>query len=170
VSHVSLISDVPIRDIDALEAALEELREGGTNIYMIAKKGPRLFSSDQTRAYAKACSFTIALPNAKYDIGVQPMDEKNEAIKLEDLEKNPDKLSHYNLITDFWNGSIASQLSTARPADNDEYQNVFSLGKLMTGYSKYAIINYALRNGCETSEITVDANGDIEFEFEVEAA
>lgn len=164
MSHVSLISNVPVKDIYALQMAVEELAEQGLNIRMIAQKdlegntnpdfkGPRLYNSQQMKQYAK-CAYTIQLPKANYDIGVN---------EVKDDDKN---FLRYDLLTDFWAGSVASQLGTALPSEDDR-SNEFSLGKLMQRYTKYAIVNASLKQSRSVGEITMDAHGDIHLEIEV---
>jgi hypothetical protein len=128
MSHTTKINSVPIKDISALNAAVDELKSLGINCELVEKQQPRMYYNNQ----GGVCDFVLKLHDTKYDVGFQK-DETDGT---------------YKIIYDDYMGYVKGKLGAACPLPNTQEERLqHSVGKLMQLYSKHATINAATLQG-----------------------
>lgn len=148
MSHVTVIKSVPIKDIRAIEAAVRSLQADGVRCELRQNQGPRLYSSEQTRAH-KNCAYTLYLPDSAYDVGF-------EAIKDSD-----GRITHYEAVTDFYTGGVERALGFNDRKGNED-PNLIKMGKFYQRYSEYATMYAAQDQGYDV-ERQVDPYGNVQL-------
>jgi len=162
MSHTTEIKAVPIRDINALRAAVNELKAKGINVELVQNENPRMYYSDQLQRHlgtkSETCDYVVKVKDAKYDIG---------------FIKNDD--GTYSMVFDDWQKSIKKVLGAEQKnAGRDEHwagrrdateQTLHSVGKLTQAYSKHAAINAATTKGYQVTGTHTDADGNIHLEI-----
>lgn len=143
MSHTTTIKSVKIQDIDALRAAVEELRQSGVNCELAQNVKPRMFYETQ---HAE-CDYVLVLKDCKYDVG---------------FDKQAD--GSYVPVFDEWGNHVGSEIGAAcpmpkTPEDRAQHQ----IGKLMQNYAKHAAINAAVHQGYVVEGVTTDTAGNIQL-------
>lgn len=113
MSHNTIIKDVKINDLDALRAAITELKTEGVQIDL--NETARKFRTWEGQP--DACDICIQLPRERFDVG---------------LVRQPD--GSYLPVYDHMllgNGSISCEY---RPGDRDRYQDRHAIAKLVQRY------------------------------------
>ena len=161
MSHTTEVKSVPIRDINAVRAAVAELKRQGINVELKQDAVPRMYYKDQMQRHmgrkSEVCDYVIELKDAKYDIA---------------LIKNDD--GTFSPVFDDWQKSIANQVGQKFDGKaehwsgkkDDTEQSLHSIGKFLQSYSKHAAINAATAQGYRVNGSHTDAQGNIQLELE----
>lgn len=144
MSHTTTIKSVPIKDVQALKAAVKELQDAGVKCELRENCMPRMYSEGQARAVG-TCDYVLHLPNSRYDVGF---------VKQAD--------GSYAPAFDEWSGQVAGTLGAACPLPNTaEGKAQHAIGKLMQSYGKHAAINQARREGYTVESAKHDNKGNL---------
>lgn len=147
MSHTTKVSTVPIKDISALQSAVQELKDQGINCELVENQQPRMYYRDQSGK----CDYVLKLHDTKYDVG---------------FEKQED--GSYAPIFDEWNNYVGSQIGNKYvAAENNDSVRQAKIGKLMQAYTKNAAINQATAQGYMVSNSYTDNDGNIQLEITV---
>ena len=133
MSHTSVIDAVKITDINALKAAVEELRKSGIDIKLVKGGTPRAFFANQTGL--GPADYVLHLGGSPYDVG---------------LYLNPESKS-YEARTDLYGGYVAKVLGAK--AQGKETAGQASLGRLYQGYAIHAAMRQAAKQGYTVSRV-----------------
>lgn len=125
MSHTSTVSTIKIQSVTALRAAVAELNSQGIACTLVEGATPRAYFSDQP-GLGKA-DFVLALPEARYDVGLYKVD------------------GGYEARTDFYAGSVAACLGA--PARSEETRGQAQMGKLFQAYGIHAAMEAARKKG-----------------------
>jgi len=156
MSHTTKIKSVPIRDRQAIAAAVAELRRGGVNVELETNAEPRMYYADQLKNQLgredEKCDYVLRLKDSKYDVGL---------IKEEDGTFSP--------VFDSWAGHVKTQLGATRLPDEatEDSKKLMPIGKFMQAYSKHAAMNAAVAKGYRVNSATTDANGNVQLRLSV---
>lgn len=154
MSHTTEIKAVPIRDIQALRAAVSELKSKGINIDLVQNENPRMYYSDQLQRHlgteSETCDYVVKVNDASYDVGF---------IKQED--------GTYSMVFDDWKKSVDKVLGAEGDTQSSDAaeRTMRSVGKLTQAYSKHAAINAATTKGYQVTGTHVDSDGNIHLEI-----
>lgn len=142
MSHTTSIKAIKIQSITALQSAIEELKQSGLAISMVAGATPRAYFSNQ-QGMGKA-DYVIQLGSCPYDVGLYKTDDGYEA------------------RTDFWMGHVEKVLgATPRNKDNAEQAK---MGRLFQMYGVHATMEQCRRNG-QSVRRTTKADGTVALEI-----
>lgn len=147
MSHTTTISQVPIKDSNALREAAKDLQKEGVPCTLVENAKPRMYYSHQE----EKCDFVLKLEKASYDIG---------------FRKNPD--GSYSPFTDLFGGSVAAQLCAKKmpPPKNTQEQHQHAIGRLMAHYSKHATINTGKKAGLALKQCKENKQGGYDIVFD----
>ena len=141
MSHTTTLSNVAIRDIQALNKAVSELQADGINCELVEKAVPRMYFSEQ----GEECDYVLKLKDGKYDVGF----------------KYESKQDAYVPVLDTYNNHVGKQIGATCPMPGSpEGRAQHAMGRLMQGYAKNAAINSAVKNGYSVDQVTVDEEGN----------
>ena len=130
MSHTTAITAVVISDVNALQAAINELASEGVKCSLLENCKPRAYSSGQEGM--GTAPYVVKLNDATYDVG---------------LYDNGD--GGFEARTDFWNGSVEKVLGVETNVNEEREQA--RLGKLFQRYAVCATENHAALNGYSTT-------------------
>ncbi len=154
MSHTTEIKAVPIRDIAALRAAVNELKAKGINIDLVQNENPRMYYADQLQRHlgtdSETCDYVVKVNDASYDVGFIKQDDGT-----------------YSMVFDDWKKSVNNVLGcegNSQSSDAAE-KTMRSVGKLTQAYSKHAAINAATTKGYKVTGTHVDSDGNIHLEI-----
>lgn len=158
MSHTTTVKSVPIRDIAALQAAVQELHDKGINLTLERNAVPRMFYKDQLQKHlgqsSETCDYVIKIHDADYDIGLLKQDDGS-----------------YTPVFDDWRQSIAKQVGAPfagkvehwSGAKDDTEQTLHSIGQIIQSYTKHATINAAVSSGYVVEGTVEHQDGSIEL-------
>ena len=158
MSHTTTIKSVPIRSVNALRAAVQELKGKGIKCDLVENEVPRMYYANQ---HGK-CAFVLKLHDSQYDVG---FDQQKDGT--------------YAPVLDIWNQQIAKQVgttlldwSTTRAKDTAEQRAMRKdhqshIGQLLQGYSKHAAIQTATSKGYMVQSCTVGADMQVHIKLSV---
>lgn len=150
MSHTTVIKSVPIKDINALEKAVQELKDKGVNCDLVQNQKVRMYSVAQSNSLG-VCDYVLKLHDSPYDVGF---------VKQAD--------GTYSPAFDDWSGHVKRNVGTSCPVPNTaEAKHQANIGALMQGYSKHAAINSAVNSGYIVESTTVDAEGNVHLTLSV---
>lgn len=172
MSHTTSVKSVPIKSVNALRSAVSELQSQGIKCELVANAVPRMYYRDQIARHVKAknpndyhfhdnpeeCDFVLKLPDAYYDIGFL-RDKKGNLVPFFDDYDYSGMGSNgtgsrgikavlgakFQGATEHWSGQ--------REAGQ---QQLHSVGKLLQGYSKHAVMEQAAAHGKTMQSCVVD--------------
>jgi len=163
MSHTTSVRSVPIKDVQALHSAVDELVAMGVNCRLVANAKPRMYYSDQLRRHlgrdSEIADYVLQLTDARYDVAFLKQDDGS-----------------YTPVFDDWQKSVANQIGAKFSGRvehwsgnrQDTEQTLHSIGKLLQQYSKHAAINTALGEGYSvTGELLDEETGHIHLELTV---
>lgn len=146
MSHTTTIDAVAITDVDALKAAIKELKDNGIRCDLLENKKPRAYSANQ-EGMAHPADFVLHLHDSPYDVG---------------LYKNEDNA--YEARTDLWNNHVAKILGV--PAGPGESKEQAALGKLFQTYAIHAATRKAVQQGYNVTRVTKE-DGSVQLRVAV---
>ncbi len=126
MSHTASIKAVTIQSIAALRAAIAELNQKGKGLSLVENEKPRAYFASQ--AGMEQAPFVIKIANAKYDIGLYPLEGGG-----------------YEARTDFWGGSVEQVLGVQACSATSKEQA--KLGVLFQNYAIHAAMEAARKKG-----------------------
>ena len=134
MSHTSTVSSIVIVDVDALKAAIAELKSNGVPCELLENMVPRAYYPNQ-QGLNQPARYILRLNGAPYDVAFY----QNEA------------KSGYEARADFFGGGIEKHLGVKQeegvPADQCR------LGKLYNLYAVHATMRQAVRKGYKVSRV-----------------
>lgn len=143
MSHTTTIGTVAIRDLQALQQAVNELKATGVDCTLVQNAKPRMYYTHQE----VQCDWVLKIPTAKYDVG---------------FEKQKD--GSYVPFTDLYGGSVGQTIGASCPMPNSpDGKAQHAIGKLMQNYTKNATVNQARRQGMTVERATVDDAGNVKL-------
>ena len=150
MSHTTKVSNVAIRDIDALEKAVKDLQEEGVRCELVKGVNPRMYYNDQAKraTNGKGCAYTLRLHDSKYDVGF-----------VEERDKHG---IFYSTIFDEWGDHIRRNIGVT---DQKGSSSGLAIGNLMQKYTRYATINQASQAGWHFDSEYVDEKGNTQMVF-----
>lgn len=140
MSHTTKLNGVEIRDITALEAAINQLASTGVNIALKQNAKPRMHTPEQANRLG-VCPYVISLPGCSYDIG---------------LKKDGDV---YKPHFDTWQNKVGSQIGAACKIPSG-MEGEGQIGKLLQEYAVQATLNAARQQGHTVLGIKTNAQGE----------
>ena len=152
MSHTSTIKGVTIRDVHALRAACNELKnKQGVNLTLAENVTPRAYySNGRQQGMEQPAPFVIQLHNGRYDVGLY---------KTEDGKG-------YEARCDLWGGDISKDLGVTDSKCTD--QNQRALGKLYNLYSVHAAMRAAAAQGQQVERLD-RADGSVQLMVKIAA-
>lgn len=127
MSHTTTIDTIVFSDVDALQAAVNELAGKGVRCSLSKGGTPRAYFPDQTGM--GPADYVLRLEDAPYDIGFYKDQSKGG----------------YVARTDLFAGHISRILGA--PKVNNESDAQAALGKLYRTYAAHAVTRQAMRQG-----------------------
>lgn len=148
MSHTTTLRSVQIKDIQALRAAVAELKASGVNCDLVENEVPSMYYANQ---HGK-CAYVLRMNDAnyggrRYDVG---------------FDLQPD--GTYATVFDDFGNALRGQIGAACPMPNTaEGKAQHAIGKFLQGYAKHAAMNAALAQGYMVESCTVDANNNVQL-------
>lgn len=133
MSHTTSITDIVFSDIEALNAAVAELRSKGVAITVEKGGRPRAYYTDQQGMGDAA--YVLRLAASRYDVGLYHNAEKGG----------------YEARTDLFMGDVAKVLGVT-PAKGVSLERA-ALGKLYQTYAVHAATRQAIKKGYTVNRI-----------------
>jgi pyridoxine 5'-phosphate synthase PdxJ len=146
MSHTTTIGSIIISDVQALNAAITELKAEGVNCDLLEGVKARAYYADQKGM--ENPDFTIKLHDGKYDVG---------------LYKTSDGKG-YEAKADFYAGNIERILGVQAGEGDDPYQA--KMGKLYQKYAIHAATRKAVQQGMTVNRIN-NADGTVQLRVAV---
>lgn len=143
MSHTSTIKDVVFADIDALKAAIHELRSNGISCEMLENALPRAYYQNQDGMNTVA-PYVLKLTDSPYDVGFYPTEGGLEA------------------RCDLYGGHIQKVLGVAVKAGPNESRERAAMGKLYNLYAVHATTRAAIRKGFKVNRIN-NTDGSVQL-------
>jgi hypothetical protein len=141
MSHTTSLKSVAIRDVAAIRAAVDELKQSGVNINLLENAKPRMFYENQHGN----CAFVLQLPDSRFDIGLDAQADGT-----------------YAPVFDEWQGYIGKQVGATCPMPNTpEGKAQHQIGRFLQGYAKHAAINAATSQGYMVEGTSTDEHGNV---------
>lgn len=141
MSHTTKISGVKIKDIDALQKAVADLKAKGIDCDLVQNAQPRMYYGSQ---HGK-CDYVLKLNKGDYDVGF-----------------DKDKDGAYVPVYDEHMNKVGKHIGATCPMpDTKEGRAQHQIGQLMQGYAKHAAINQAQREGYMVTNSQIDQNGSV---------
>jgi hypothetical protein len=169
MSHTTTIKSTPVRDISALENCLAELRAQGCNVTLERDAVPRMYYPDQLQKHLKqsseVCDYVVRVHDAFYDVGFiknedgsySPVfDDYNYASHMVPSTRNGTKPIR-DVLGAAWKGRVEHWSGNRAETE----QTLHSVGKLLQGYCKHAVINQAANDGLVVESCVTDENGEM---------
>ena len=187
MSHSTTIKTVPISSRSALRAAVAELQTRGINIELVEDAKPRMYYSDQIakqivgkegadefdfNSDPDVCDFVIKVPGSFYDIGLlRNAGGSGYTPVFDDYSGRPvsgaPTTAAMRGLKDILGNKYDGKVEHWAGRRDDVEGSLFSIGKLLAGYTKHATIEAATMAGhtvagCvenpETGEIKLTLN------------
>jgi hypothetical protein len=171
MSHTTTCKAVPIKSVNALRSAVAELQRAGINCELVANDIPRMYYRNQIKLHLKdkgakfqyhdnpdECEFVLRLPDAYYDIGFL-RDEKGFLQPVfDDYNYGSGAVSGGRqgiraLLGCKMDGVTQQHWAGQKEAGKNE---LASIGKLLQGYSKHAIMEQAASHGKTMKSCSTD--------------
>lgn len=141
MSHTTKLNNVTIRDVSAMQSAVEALRAKGIQCSLVQNAKPRMYYSNQH----SNSDYVLKLDNCPYDVG---------------FDKQQD--GTYAPVFDEWAGNVGRQLGAACPMPNTpEGRAQHQIGQFMQEYAKAATINQAIAQGYMVEGAETDQEGNV---------
>lgn len=139
MSHTTKVKAVKVKDVDALEAAVQALaRERGINITLERNTGARLWST------SPKCDLVIKVPECRFDLG---------------FEKQSD--GSYTPMFDAHGGYLMKYLGGGQAiAKTPEEHTLANIGGIMQAYSREVLTRAAQMQGAMVNS-TITEDGSI---------
>lgn len=146
MSHTTQIRSVPIKNIAALQRAVQALKAKGVNCDLVQNTRPRMYFREQE----VVCDHVLKLHDGKYDVG---------------FEKQKD--GSYLPIYDEYRNYVGAHLSNkACPLPTTaEDRAIHQIGMLTQEYAKFAAIDAATQQGYYVESETQDEKGNYQLVF-----
>lgn len=145
MSHTTTIDAVEIKDLNALRAAINELKSNGVECDLLENAVPRAYYSNQQGMNTPA-DLVLKLHDSRYDVGLYKQDN-----------------GAYQPRCDLWGGDIARNLGVQEKGV-DTAQN--ALGKLFNTYSIHAVTRKAVQQGYRVQRVAKE-NGAVQLRIAV---
>lgn len=143
MSHTTKLKTIKIKDLRALESAVNDLKAKGVDCELRRNEVPRMYNEAQSRATGQ-CDYVLRLNKSPYDVG---------------FTKEAD--GTYSPVFDEWNGRVGSQIGATCPMPNTkEGKAQHAIGQFMQNYAKHATINAARAKGQMVNQ-SVDTKGNV---------
>lgn len=141
MSHTVKVNSVPIKSINALTCAVNELKQQGVNCDLKTNTQPRMYYKDQHGI----CDYVLRLHDSPYDVGFDYNKEDNV----------------YNVVVDPWANKVGSQIGASCPIPKtDEEKARHCVGKLMQLYTKHTVIEAATQQGYTVEDAYLDSKNN----------
>lgn len=143
MSHTSTIDGIVITDIEALKAAIKELKSNGINCELLENAVPRAYYQNQSGM--EKAPYVVGLKDARYDVGLYPSGTGKG----------------FEARTDLFAGSVHEVLG-----ETGDYSPKGSLAKLNKLYAVHAATRQAIKKGYTVRRINKD-DGSIQLRVAV---
>lgn len=167
MSHSTTIKTVPISSRGALRAAVAELQQShGINIELVENEKPRMYYSDQIakqivgkegadefefNSDPDVCDFVIKVPGSYYDIGLlrnagggyTPVFDDYSGGSVSGAPTTTAMRGLKDILGNKYDGKVEHWAGRR----DDVAGSLFSIGKLLAGYTKHATIEAATMAG-----------------------
>jgi len=141
MSHTTTLKNVAIRDVMAMQQAVNDLQAEGINCELVENESPRMYYTKQ----GEKCEYVLKLKDGQYDLGFKYQDDGT-----------------YAPVLDTWGGHLGKQIGATCPMpDSQEGRAQHAIGKFMQGYSRNATINAAVQKGYSVEGTETDADGNV---------
>ena len=173
MSHTTELKSVPIKDINALRAAVNELKAQGLNVELEANAVPRMYSPDQLQRHmgrpSEQCDYVLRVKDAYYDVGFIRKEDGTFATVFDDYNyassSVPATREGKGPIRDVLGAKYEGRIEHWSGRKDDTEQTLHSIGKLLQGYTKHATINAAVQAGYQVQSAYTDAQGNVQLEL-----
>lgn len=143
MSHTSTIEGVVVTDVDALRAAVSELKSNGIKCDLLENAIPRAYYADQ-KGMGQA-PYVVKLHDSRFDVGVYRTEDNKG----------------YEFRTDLHAGIVGAVLG-----DGNGYDGKSQLAKLNRLYVAHAATRQAVRQGYKVTRVN-NADGSIQLRMSV---
>lgn len=141
MSHITTLRNIAIKDVQAMRAAVADLKNKGINIDLLENAQPRGYGG----RLQPETAFVLKLHDAAYDVG---------------LTKNEN--GEYVPGFDEWSGAVGEQIGASCPMpDTSEGRAQHCIGQFLQAYGKHAAINAAVAQGMSVESTSTDADGNV---------
>ena len=141
MSHTTSIKGVNIKDVSAMRAAVQTLKNNGIRCDLLENARPRMYYADQHGN----CDFVLKLHDGQYDVG---------------FDKQSD--GSYNPVFDEWGQHVGKQIGASCPMPNTpEGKAQHQIGQFMQAYAVEAATNAAIAQGYFVESRSVDQQGQV---------
>ena len=142
MSHTTKLSNVAIRDINALRQAVTGLQADGVNCELVEDAAPRMYFTEQD----EKCEYVLKLNGGRYDVGFK-YDAEQDA---------------YVPVLDTYGRHVGKEIGATCPMPGSaEDRAQHAMGRLMQGYAKHVAINAAVRQGYTVDQVQTDEEGNV---------
>lgn len=175
MSHTTEVKSVPIKDINALRAAVTELRAQGVNVELEQNAVPRMYYKDQLQRHMgrkdEICDYVVRVKDAYYDIAIIKNDDGTYSPVFDDYNyassSVPETKTGKGPIRESLGAPFDGEVKHWSGRKDDTEQSLHSIGKLMAGYTKHAMVNAATQAGYQVTRIWGDAKGNTHMDLSV---
>jgi hypothetical protein len=175
MSHTTTVKSVPIKDIRALRAAINELKAKGVNIELEQNAVPRMYYANQLQKHmgrqSEVCDYVVRVKDAYYDIGLIKEADGSFTPVFDDYNYSsssvPATKEGSGPIRDSLGAKFEGKVDHWSGARQDTEQTLHSIGKLLQGYTKHATIFAATQAGYQVQRAWTDSEGNVQLELNV---
>lgn len=139
MSNNAIINAVSINDVNAIRAAVDELKQQGVNIALKENAKQRSYFTSQEIL----CPYVLHLPDCRFDVGLKAKAGGG-----------------YEMVCDLHNGLIAQHLGTTKGTSDSEQKAV---GRFLQTYAKHAAMNAATAAGHMIEQCYNDEEGNVQI-------
>lgn len=141
MSHTTTVSDILFVSVSAIKGAVRELKKQGINCDLLENTVPRAYSPHQA-GMSEPAPFVVQLHDARYDVGLYPVQDGNG----------------YEARTDLYMNSVGNVLGVHAPEGTPPARA--AMGKLYHAYAVQAVQEQAAMEGFTISASQTDENGN----------
>jgi len=175
MSHTTEVKSVPIKDINALRAAVNELKAQGVNVELEANATPRMYYRDQLQKHmgreSEECDYVLRVKDAYYDVGFIKNEDGTYSPVFDDYNYSsnsvPETKTGSGPIRDYLGAKFDGKVQHWSGRKDDTEQSLHSIGKVLQGYTKHATINAATQAGYQVQSAYTDADGNVQLDLKV---
>lgn len=133
MSHTTTIAAIAFTDMQALQAAIDELKSNGVKCDLLENAQPRAYYPNQEGM--GVAPYVVKVHDASYDVGLYPAAEGQG----------------FEARTDLYGGSVQKVLGAV--AGEGETKEQAAIGKLYNTYAVHVSTREATRNGYQVQRV-----------------